>query len=514
MIRRLLDLPLPVVLMAIGALAMLVPALHAVALRDYSVARAFAYSSGLFLVLTAMIALDTAANRPGDAARSQLVALVAAYAGLPLMLAVPMREAVPDSTYLAAWWEMVSSLTTTGATVFDPDSLPPSVHLWRALVGWLGGLFTLVAAMAILAPLNLGGFEVLTTGGGQGIGRMSDPGGRVLQAATAVLPVYLALTLVLWGALIGAGDPALIAASHAMGAISTSGITPQGGPDSAPSGLLGECVIALFLVPALTRRLIGAGRLVLSTRTGGGMDVGRGGYRALRELWHDRELRLGLALVAVVSLLLFLRHWIGAIEGRSQIDLRSAAGALWGAVFTVLSFLTTTGFVSAEWGASRLWSGLGSPGLILAGLAIIGGGIATTAGGVKLLRMVALYGHGRRELEKLVHPASLGGGGQEARRMRRHGAQIAWVAFMLFAVAIAGTMLLLTFFGTGFQEAMVFSIAALSTTGPLADVAGDVPLAWSGLGGIERAVLAAAMVVGRLETLAVIALFNPALWRN
>lgn len=513
MLRRILDLPLPVVVMAILSLAMLVPAVHAVSLRDYDVARAFAYSAGIFLILSAMIGLATAANQRRDSANEQLVSLVVIYLALPLVMAVPIYEAVPGSSIFDAWWEMVSSLTTTGATIFDPDALPPSVHLWRVIVGWLGGLLTLVAAIAILAPMNLGGFEVLTLGGGQGTGRLTDTGGRVIEAAATVLPIYAGLTLLLWALLLGAGDPPLIAASHALGALSTSGISAAGGPDSAPSGLVGELAIGVFLIPALSRQLLGAGGFVRLSRSGGA-DLRRGGLRALREILQDRELRLGLAIVATVSTLLFLRHWLGAIEGRASIDLPTAVNAFWGSVFTVLSFLTTTGFVSAEWGASRLWSGLGSPGLILAGLAIIGGGIATTAGGVKLLRMVALFSHGRREVEKLVHPNSLGGGGTESRRMRRHGAQIAWVAFMLFALAIAVTMALLTFFGTGFQEAMVFSIAALSTTGPLAEVAGDVPLAWSGLDTIGRTILALAMVLGRLETLAVIALFNPSLWRR
>ena len=70
-----------------------------------------------------------------------------------------------------AWFEMLSDFTTTGASVFDPTTLPPSVHLWRAFVGWMGGLFTLVTATAILAPMNLGGIEVIS---GRSPGRGAD----------------------------------------------------------------------------------------------------------------------------------------------------------------------------------------------------------------------------------------------------------------------------------------------------------------------------------------------------
>jgi trk system potassium uptake protein TrkH len=81
---------------------------------------------------------------------------------------------------------------------------------------------------------------------------------------------------------------------------------------------------------------------------------------------------------------LFLRHWIAALEVSVEPSLTMVLSSLWGSMFTVLSFLTTTGFESAGWNEARSWSGLGTSGLMLAGLAIMGGGVATTAGGVRL----------------------------------------------------------------------------------------------------------------------------------
>ncbi len=233
---RLFDLPLIVILMGIGALAMLVPAAHAMTLGDWPVARAFFYSGLLFLVFTALIGLSTIANRPQNTSRSHLLALLGTYTILPLMLAIPFSEAVPGVGRLDAAWEMVSSLTTTGASLFEPDALPASVHLWRALVGWLGGFFTLVTAIAILAPMNLGGFEVLTgTPALQGAQQTrqnfaaADPTERLVRYTLGLLPVYGGLTLALWILLIIAGDGALVAACHAMSVMATSGISPVGG---------------------------------------------------------------------------------------------------------------------------------------------------------------------------------------------------------------------------------------------------------------------------------------------
>lgn len=228
----------------------------------------------------------------------------------------------------------------------------------------------------------------------------------------------------------------------------------------------------------------------------------------------DPELRMALLIVTVVPALLFLRHWIGALEVDEVKDTAAALRALWGTLFTVLSFLTTTGFESTDWAEARSWSGLASPGLILAGLAVMGGGVATTAGGVKLLRVYALYRHGEREIERLVHPNSVGGAGQEARRLRRQGAQMAWIFFMLFAISIAVIMLALALTGLDFVASTTFAVAALSTTGPLASFASEAPLSWSELNGAARAVAAGAMVLGRLETLAIIALLNPDFWRR
>ena len=98
--------------------------------------------------------------------------------------------------------------------------------------------------------------------------------------------------------------------------------------------------------------------------------------------------------------------------------------------------------------------------------------------------------------------------------MRKQGAHIAWVFFMLFAISITLVMGALALTGVQFETAMVLAVAALSTTGPLAHVAGEYPIAYSGVPDSAKAILAAAMILGRLEALALIALFNPEFWRS
>ena len=494
-------LPLFVVLMAIAAASMFLPAAHALTLGDFPVARAFAYSGVLFGILTALLGLVGGAVRPGNHARAHLLAMLATFSVLPLMLAVPFAEAYPTARFFDAWWEMVSSLTTTGATLYAPRDLPPSLHLWRGMVAWMGGYFVLVMAISVLAPLRLGGFEVYfagSSGNTATVERSSEARRRILRAAQVLAPAWFGLTLALWVGLLIAGDPPLVALIHAMSTLSTSGITPLASFATAPSGMGGEALIFGFLVLALSRRLWpGASEL-----------------RASMRLSQDPELRLAAVLVLAVAVVLFLRHWLVTLDLTFLSEGGRLAAALWGAVFTALSFLTTTGFESSGWLSARVWSGLEAPGLLMAGLAIFGGGVATTAGGVKLLRIYALMRHGERELQRLVHPSSLGGGGKAARQLRREGAYIAWVFFMLFAMSIAVTMLVVSAAGLTFEPATLLSIAALSNTGPLAAISGQGADVWAGLAPAAKVALAAAMVLGRLETLALIGLFNPEFWRR
>lgn len=498
---RLTHLPLIVLFMGIAAVAMLVPAAHALAQGEERIARTFLFGGVGFLIITAMIGLSTRGHRIANPARSLLASLAGAYLVLPVILAIPFQQAVRDTSFVNAWFEMVSCLTTTGATVYDsPGRLDPSLHLWRALVGWLGGLLVLVGAAAILAPMDLGGAEVISGRvpgrgqGGAGIMRI-DPGARLVRHALILLPAFAGLTLVLWIALRVSGMEAFLAFCLALSTLSSSGITPGVGLPGAGGGILAEMLIFAFLAIGLSRRFLPGAVLVDRTRP----------------LYRDHEVQTACAVLLTVPVVLFAVHWLSdAPEGATTLP--AMLRALWGALFMTLSFLTTAGLESAEWAGTRLWAGLGNPGLVLVGLAIIGGGIATTTGGLKLLRVFALFAHGRGELQRIIHPSSVHGSGETDRRLREDGAFAAWVFFMLFGLTLAVTMGLLTLLGQPFDDALVLAVASISTTGPLAGLAADVPIRFADLTVAAKTVLAAAMVLGRMEVLAALALLAPSTW--
>jgi len=504
MLASLFRLPLFLLLFGFSGVAMYVPAIYAGVLHDLHEARSFFYSGTLVIFIFGLIALAMSDTRKPPRSVDFLVALFLTFTVLPVVLALPFYEGLATTTYLNAYFEMVSSLTTTGATLYDnPDRLSPSLHLWRGIVAWLGGLLMWIAAVAVFSPLTLGGFEVTAQGdpgmdethhGPRGV---ADPRKRLVRAAKTLIPIYTTLTLVLWVLLMIMGSQALGGLMHAMAVLSTSGISPVGGLEGAKAGVGGEIVLFAFMVFALSRS-------TFSSETG-----------AVRRIaiWRDYELRLAILIVVLVPLFLFLRHFLGAYEFDDSQNLWAALQAAWGAVFTVMSFLTTTGFESTAWQASQDWSGLPTPGIILMGLAIVGGGVATTAGGVKLLRVYALYLQGLGEVQRLVHPSIVVGRKSEA-RIRRKGAQIAWVVFMLFAISIAVVTALLSLLGVGFEEAFVLTVAALTTTGPLVTVAAETSIDLAAQSDAVKLVLAATMVVARLETLAIVALMSPELWQK
>ena len=479
---------------------MLLPAGHAANREDWETARVFFQYSLLIMAFSVLTGTAMMNRKIRNVSRANLITLIMSFSVLPVFLALPFAELLPWLSFERAYFEMLSSFTTTGATLFDdPFRISESLHLWRGVVGWLGGFFMLVAAVSILEPLNIGGFELretmASTQRGPALRVQNDV--RILRAVRQLAPPYIIFTAALALLLVFSGERVFIATIHAMSTLATSGISPVSGMQGANAGLLGEALIAIFLVFAVSSRLM---TLNLAS--------------AAKTMPKDPEFQLTMIVVIGVPLFLFIRHWLAALEVGLGNQIAAAASALWGAFFTTLSFLTTTGFVSTNWYEAQNWSGLRAPGILLFGLAVMGGGVATTAGGVKLLRIYSLYRHGMREMERLTHPSSVGRSGSSTRRFRRQGAELAWVFLMLFVTSIAVVASALTLLGLEFENAFGLAVASLTNTGPIYMALGDVSAHYNSLSDMGIAIISAAMVLGRVEALALISLFNPDYWRH
>ncbi|RED13279.1 potassium transporter TrkG [Pontivivens insulae] len=496
--------PLFVYFGAMAAPAMLLPAIVAYFADDHQTARPFLYGAILTGFAVAVLALTLMNRTPKVTARSHLLALIGTYLMLPLWLAVPLILVVPTLTPVVGYLEMVSALTTTGLPLIDPPgSVPQTVHLYRGVVGWLGGFMILLAAAAIMAPLNIGGFEIRSVIHGKQPGAgwaqigAADASDRLIRTLAGLLPVYTGLTAVLFVLLALSGQDTFHAFMEAMSVMSTSGIRAD---DLYVGGSwLGEGIVAAFLIIAITSILYDPAR-----------------WRAADSYSTDPELRLLLALIIIVPGLLFLRHWLATfdVEGGREDGFILGLQALWGAIFTTLSFIATFGQESRYWQTAQDWSGLPTPGIVLMGLMMIGGGVATTAGGMKLLRIYALYKHGSRELRRLTLPHSIGGSGQTARRIRTEGAFIAWIFVMLFLGGLSLLMLGLTFAGLSFEQSLMLGVTTLANTGPGYELLSADPVRVIDFDPTIQLILAAGMILGRVEALAFIALLNPDFWRR
>jgi len=509
--------PLFALALSVLAVAMLLPAGAAVILGEWRPARSFLYSAVATGFVAAILGVALSGPRRLPPALGELAVLVSCWLILPVFAALPLHLITPQIGFGGAWFEMVASFTTTGGTVYAaPEMLPMSLHFWRGLVGWLGGLLTLTAAYAILAPRRLGGFEVLMQSGyddpasrrtgGERTGRIDIGAGiapvesRVHRALRAILPVYVGLTTALALVLHMLGQGGVVAGIHAMAILSTSGISPYAEGFSAQPNLAAEMAAAAFMVLAATR-LIYARASQIGARVG---------------VFQDPELRLMAGLVGIVTLALFLRHWLGvlSIEAASRDGLSEAVAAFWGGFFTTLSFLTTTGFESDYWERARSWSGLPNPGLVLLGLCAIGGGAATTAGGIKLIRAVELLRHGRRELDRLALPNVVQGSGTSLHDQTSRGAFIAWAFVMLYVFAVFTVTLGMGLAGQSFERALISALAAITNTGPAYTTVLGPEASFGLLDPVSRAILGLGMILGRIEALVIIALFSPELWRR
>ena len=497
---RLDHLPLFFHLFGVAALSMFVPSAHALVIENYVEARSFFYTGLLGLFLLFMISIAASNRKIMESGVRQLASLALGLLFLPVFLAIPEYDIVQNIHFINAYFDMVSALTTTGLVVFEPDDISESLHLWRSLVAWLGGALIWVAAAAILSPMNLGGFEIA---GNQKANRAnfltSAERKQFLKRTTiALFPIYLALTVFLWFWLTVSGLPGFDSLIFSMSILATSGITGVNELNDFGPNWVAEFIMLLFLFLALSRGKINQTR----------------GYWGLGLLPNGPEFRLGITIIVFLSSFLALAQLQGIWAANLPVVSFSSLKALWADIFTVTSFLTTNGWSSSYWLETQKWARVSAPGILFLGIVLIGGGVATTAGGVKLLRVYALYANAIREMDRLVHPSSVGQTRSVYQSELRSRAFIAWIFFMLFVISLALITLTLAGAGMDFEVALVSCISALSNTGPLIDMVLSESVDFSTIGTGSKLIMSFAMVLGKLEVLVLIALFTPEIWRN
>ncbi len=491
--RHFQKLPLAISLPGILILMMMIPSLHGFYAGNVHQGRTFFYA--VLLGLFALIFLNFSLKGAHFSAHrhTQLWSLFAFYLGFPILLAVPLHEVAASGSFINSYLDIVSTVTTTGLPIFPTSTLSETLVIWRVCLGWASGFLIWVFAWSVFAPLNLGGFEHLGSRGSASsfytigsTGKTRLPAEKFWREAFRLAPIYLWITATTSLALlILSGDPAF-AILRAMATIATFGLEI---PGHSGVGWSGEVILMVVMVFALSRATF-SNRFTKTPKW---------------YFFRDPELQVAVILITGAILLLFCMQWPKLTGATGYVK------AIWGFLFTSLSFLSTTGVISEYFPSALLESSKAY--FVIGTLAMFGGGVATTAGGIKLLRVYILARHCKAEVDRLIAPTQVISGQSEKLLTSHHNAMLACVFLMLFILVFAAITLGLTLTGSSVDDALLLTLATLTNTGPIAQGVGALANTGLELGTDAKLILALAMIFGRLEVLALLALLNPDIYR-
>ena len=384
--------------LAVGC-AMFIPAAHGFVVDDHETGRTFFQIGLLVLVITGLFYFTTRNRRTAPVnARSTAISLPIIFVTVPILAALPEFELISDTPFAPIFMRYVSSLTTTGFPTGGVGGQTDTILLWHSTVAWLGGFLMWAVAWMIAFPENAIGAV---------LDRQTDSGPhkrtRLHHKIKTLAPFYVILTAIMAAALTFMGFDPIDALRLAMGVLSTTAVNIDTPANVNPFWI--EATIALFLMYAVSRRFFEQG---VNTQTH-------------QELRTNTELRLALGIVFVSILFV-------VFQGLNAQVLTLA----WGHIFTAFSFLTTMGQYSSFLPALSD-TPLNGFHLYLLGLAMIGGGVGTTAGGVKLIRMAQLLKNSDDEMHILVAPSHVASFSKSAARENYNRAVFAWTVFMAVA---------------------------------------------------------------------------------
>lgn len=411
--------------------------------------------------------------------------------GLPvlaLFAGIGLRFAGATTGFGAAFFEALSGLTTTGASVIaDVDAALRSVLAWRAMLEWLGGLIAIGYALAIAPSLDIGGAgltnNVLPHGEGESMTA------RFRGILPPLIPIYTALTALCLVSLWIGGLPAFDALCHAMATLSSGGFSTRTGSLAAFNAPLAEVLAIPFMLAAAVNATYHWAAL-------------RGRFRAFAT---DRELRLLMLLIGLGALVIATGHLAQTAAAGAGDWLASLRAGL----FSAVSAASTTGFVGSSSTPPTL---LGV--YVLSALVFAGGMTGSTAGGLKAMRVIILFRHAYRELSRLAHPSSVRAVRLNQRAVSEGTLLGVWTLYFAFLSSLALLVAAFTATGADLSTSFFLGLSAISNAGPIIYTLDPEFAGFPAVGTSGRAIYAVGMVVGRLEVMTILAVFAGWLWRD
>ena len=402
--------------------------------------------------------------------------LAALLGGVPFLIEGTFASPI-DSTF-----ESMSGFTTTGATLLsDIQSETPSILFWRSMTHWLGGIGIVVLFVAVAPLLGVGAARLI----GAEMSGLTQPRltPRIADTAKALVVIYLAISAAETIALLAAGMPLYDSVIHTFGTVATGGFSHKTASVGFYDSLAIEAIIAFFMTASGVSFAL---YYLLYTR------------RRLDALL-DREL---LAYLGIIVAAVFFLWGVLVFEGTYE---NSAGRALRDSAFTVSSIITTTGFITADFDR---WDTAAKITLVL--LMFVGGCAGSTAGGIKVIRILIVFRTILQDIFRMIHPRAvtpLQLGGRvvpEAVRVAVLGLFAAWILVFALATFLIALQEELT------PTSSITAVAAtLNDVGPGLDQVGASE-SFEIVNPFGRVVLTVCMLLGRLEIFTVLALLSPA----
>lgn len=407
------------------------------------------------------------------------------WATLSVVGAFPFYIAGVTENFVDAFFESVSGLTTTGASVLtNLDTTAHGILIWRSMLQWLGGMGIVVLAVAVLPFLGIGGLQLYKNEMPGVTADKLQP--RLKETAKLLWLVYLILTLTCTVAYWLAGMSAFDAINHAFTTVATGGYSTHDASLAYFESPLIEMVAIVFM-------LIGAVNFSLHYLFMSG--------HGLKLYFKDVELRVFLIILvlSIIAIVLML-------SASNYYD--DISSVIRYTVFNTIAVVTTTGYATADY---NQWPVLVP--IVVLTLMFFGGCTGSTAGGMKVLRIIMIVKQGGREVFKLLHPRAITNVKIGKKTVSPDIMQAVWSFAGLYIICFIAIAMAISAFGIDLITA--FSAAAATLTG-LGPGLGEVGPAsnYAHLPLTVKLILCFSMLLGRLELFTILIIFTPQFWRK
>jgi trk system potassium uptake protein TrkH len=464
---------------------MLLPAFYGLMSDDAS-AYSFIWTSLITLLVSVFVFYLTRNHKKGIQKREGYLIVALSWLIVGLVSSFPYYLDT-GASFTDSFFESVSGLTTTGASIFnDVESLAPSILIWRSLTQWIGGMGIIVLTIAIFPILGIGGVELFVAESPGPTNNKIHP--RIKETAKIFWMIYVGLTLLLTMLLYFEGMPSFDAFNHALTTIATGGFSIKNSSIAFYNSAVIESTIMLFMfIAGINYTLL---YFLLSRRPG--------------KVWKSDEFRFYTTFVLFMIIVFSVS--IVNLNDYSWIDSFRYSS------FQVISLITTTGFATNDY---MTWN----PFLIFLCFSLLfaGASAGSTSGGIKFIRHLVFAKNSILEFKRLLHPNAL-------IRLKIDGQIVA--PRILTHILVFLLLYLITFiFGS-----VVMAFVLADTSEPLVNAMGLVATSLGNVGpalndfgpsntfalipDFGKIFLCFIMLTGRLEIFSILILLTPYFWRN